>query len=75
MKLTESRNARSEQLLVMPTELLTNGEWLPGKLLSGSEHQRYKMVLDTNINLFQPIISILLCSLFSSIITKRPCGF
>jgi len=34
MKLTESRNARSEQLLVMPTELLTNGEWLPGKLLS-----------------------------------------
>jgi len=36
-RLTESGNARSEQLLVMPTELLTNREWLPGELLSGSE--------------------------------------
>ena len=37
-RLTESRDARSEQLLVMPTELLlTNGEWLPGELLSGWE--------------------------------------
>jgi len=25
---------------MMPTELLTNREWLPGELLSGSEHQR-----------------------------------
>jgi len=33
--LTESRNARNEQLLVIPTELLTNREWLPGELLSG----------------------------------------
>jgi len=32
-RLTESRDARSEQLLVMPTELLlSNGEWLPGEL-------------------------------------------
>ena len=34
---TESENARSEQLLVMPTESLTNREWLPGELLGGSE--------------------------------------
>jgi len=35
-RLTESGDARSkQQLLVMPTELLvTNGEWLPGELLS-----------------------------------------
>ena len=39
-RLTESGNARSEQLLVAPTESLTNREWLPGELLSGSEHQR-----------------------------------
>ena len=29
-KLTESENARSEQLLVIPTESLTNREQLPG---------------------------------------------
>jgi len=28
MRLTESGNARSEQLLVVPTELLTNRVWL-----------------------------------------------
>jgi len=33
-RLTESGNARSGQLLVMPTESLTNTEWLPGELLS-----------------------------------------
>jgi len=37
-RLTENRNARIEQLLVVPTESLTNREWLPGELLSGSEH-------------------------------------
>jgi len=37
-RLTKSGDDRSEQLLVMPTEsLLTNGEWLPGELLGGSE--------------------------------------
>jgi len=39
-RLTESGNARSEQLLVMPTELLSNREWLPGELLSGLERRR-----------------------------------
>jgi len=34
-RLTESGNTRSEQLLVMPTELLTDSEWLPWKLLTG----------------------------------------
>jgi len=37
VRLAESGNTRSEQLLMMPTELLTNREWLPGELLSGSE--------------------------------------
>jgi len=37
VRLTESGNARSEQLLVVPTELLTNREWLPGELLNGLE--------------------------------------
>ena len=36
-RLTESRNAKSGQLFVMPTELLTKQEWLPGELLSGLE--------------------------------------
>ena len=39
-RLTKSRNARSEQLLVMPTESLTNRGELPRELLSGSERQR-----------------------------------
>ena len=37
MRLTKSGNARGEQLLVMPTELLTNREWLPTELLSELE--------------------------------------
>ena len=36
-RLTKSGNIRNGQLLMMPTELLTNREWLQGKLLSGSE--------------------------------------
>ena len=40
MRLTESRNTRTEQLLVVPTESLTNREWLPGELLNGLEHRR-----------------------------------
>ena len=42
-RLTESRNARSEQLLM---ELLTNRGWLPGELLSGLEHRRPSWFLD-----------------------------
>jgi len=45
-RLTESGNARSEQLLMKPTELLTNRELLPGELLSGSEQQRSGWFLD-----------------------------
>ena len=45
-RLTESGNARSEQLLVVPTESLTNREWLPGELLSGSERRRPGWFLD-----------------------------
>jgi len=36
-RLTKSGNTRSEQLLVMPTESLSNREWLPGELLSESK--------------------------------------
>ena len=36
-RLTESGNTRNEQLLVMPTEQLTNWECLPGEPLNGSE--------------------------------------
>jgi len=52
-RLTKSGDARSEQLLVMPTVLLlTNGElWLPGELLSGSEGQTPGWILDMNIRL------------------------
>ena len=45
-RLTESENARSEQLLVMPTESLTNRQWLPGELLGGSERPRPGWFLD-----------------------------
>jgi len=37
VRLTDSGNTRSKQILVMPTEPLTNLEWLPGELLSGLE--------------------------------------
>ena len=45
-RLTESGNARTEQLLVVPTESLTNREWLPGELLNGSECRRPGWFLD-----------------------------
>jgi len=45
-RLTESGNVRSEQLLVVPTELLTNRQQLLGELLSGSEHRRPSWFLD-----------------------------
>jgi len=37
VRLNKSRNARSEQVFMMLTELLTNREWLLGELLSGLE--------------------------------------
>jgi len=43
VRLTESRNARSEQLLVVPTESLTNREW---ELLNGLERRRPGCFLD-----------------------------
>jgi len=39
-------NVRSEQLLIIPTELLTNRERLPGELLSGLECPRPGWFLD-----------------------------
>ena len=47
-RLTEGGKARSEQLLVVPTGSLTNREWLPGELLSGSECRRPGWFLDMN---------------------------
>ena len=46
VRLTESGNARRMQLLVMPTESLTNREWMPGELLSGSECRKLSWFLD-----------------------------
>jgi len=46
VRLTESRNARSEQLLVVRRESLINTEWLPGELLSESERRRPGWFLD-----------------------------
>jgi len=46
VRLTKSGNARSEQLLVVPTESLTNREWLLGELLSGSERRRPSWFLE-----------------------------
>jgi len=43
---TESRNTRSEQLFVIPTEPLTNWEWLPGELLVVRNGQRPSWLLD-----------------------------
>jgi len=40
MRLTESRNTRSKQLLMVHKESLTNRQRLLGELLSGSEHRR-----------------------------------
>jgi len=48
-RLTESGNAISKQLLVVPTESLTNREWLSGELLSGFERQRPGWFLDTDL--------------------------
>jgi len=45
-RLTESGNARSKQLLMVPTESLTNRKWLPGELLGGLEHRRPGWFLD-----------------------------
>jgi len=49
-RLTESVNTRSKQLLVMPIELLTGREWLPGKLLSGSEGLKALLVFRYEIS-------------------------
>jgi len=46
VRLTESGNARSEQLLVVPTESLINRQWLLGELLSGSQCRRPGWFLD-----------------------------
>ena len=45
-RLTESRNTRSEQLLVVPTESLTNRKWLPGELVNGLECREPGWFLD-----------------------------
>ena len=47
-RLTESGNARSEQLLVIPMESISKIELLPGELLSGPECQSSGWFLDIN---------------------------
>ena len=68
LRLTESGDTRSEQLLVMPTEsLLTNGEWLPGELLSGSECRMPSWFLDMNIRLVCSSCEIIPLKTFGSL--------
>ena len=56
-RLTKSRNARSEQQLVVPTESLTKRQRLLGELLSGSELQRPDWFLYMKISdLFQLVV-------------------
>jgi len=43
---TKSGNARSKQLLMVPTESLTNRQRLLGELLNGSERRRPGWFLD-----------------------------
>jgi len=50
-RLTESRDARSEQLLMMPIESLSSREWLPG------EHRRPGWFLDMKYQTFIPIFN------------------
>jgi len=56
VRLTERANARSEQILVVPTESLPNRECLPGELLSGSERQRPGWFLDMIYQTFYQMI-------------------
>ena len=49
-RLTRSGNARSKQLLVVPTESLTNRVWLSRELLSGSERRRPGLVFRYEIS-------------------------
>ena len=57
VRLIENRTARREQLLVMPTESLTNREWLPGELLSGLERRRPAWFLDLKYQTFSALTS------------------
>jgi len=57
-RLTKSTNARSEQLLMMSTESLTNREWLPGELLSRS-NVKARLVFRYEILDLQLFLSVL----------------
>ena len=70
-RLTESGNARSEQLLVVPTESLTNREWLPGELLSGSERQRPSWYLDMKYQTCSPAVFKCACGTYIIIVPKH----
>ena len=52
MRLTESENARSKQLLVMPTESLIDREWQPGELLSRLKCSKAHLVFRYEISDF-----------------------
>jgi len=58
-RLIENGNARREQLLVMPTESLTNRERLPGELLSGLERRRPAWFLDMKYQTLSALTSLM----------------
>jgi len=53
MRLSNSGNARSKQLLIIPTESLTDLEWCPGELFNRLDCSKAQMVFRCEIsNLF-----------------------
>jgi len=72
-RLTESGNTRSEQLLVVPTESLTNRQRLLGELLSGSEHRRPGWFLDMKYQDLLLPVPILLKSQFCVLRVSLSC--
>jgi len=75
VRLTKSGNVISEQLLVVPTESLTNRQRLLGELLSGSERRRPGWFIDMKYQTCYTVCSVLkvyraiICRLCSLCIT------
>jgi len=48
--MTESENARSQQLFMLSKQQLTDSEWLPGEPLIGSECSKAQLVISHEIS-------------------------
>ena len=65
IRLIKSGHARSEQLFMMPTELLTDWEWLLGEPLSGSDCLNAQLVFYLLVCLFVCLFVCLPACMFS----------